>query len=103
LAVQVDVAQAEATAPMAQVALAWFGRLDGLINNAALFQRPAMSRLPFEQIPVEEWDRLMAVNLRGLFLCCRAVVPHMKQQRQGKIVNISSGRCSMARRWWPTM
>ena len=103
LAVQVDVAQAEATEHMAQVAMARFGRLDGLINNAALFQRPAMSRVPFEQIPVEEWDRLMAVNLRGLFLCCRAVVPHMKQQRRGKIVNISSGRCSMARRWWPTM
>ena len=91
LAVQVDVAQAEATERMAQAALARFGRLDGLINNAALFQRPAMSRVPFEEIPVEEWDRLMAVNLRGLFLCCRAVVPHMKQQRRGKIVNISSG------------
>ena len=75
---QVDVAQTEATEHMAQAALARFGRLDGLINNAALFQRPAMSRVPFEQIPVEEWDRLMAVNLRGLFLCCRAVVPHMK-------------------------
>jgi len=76
LAVQVDVAQAEATermaqVAMAQVAMARFGHLDGLINNAALFQRPAMSRVPFEQIPVEEWDRLMAVNLRGLFLCCR--------------------------------
>jgi NAD(P)-dependent dehydrogenase (short-subunit alcohol dehydrogenase family) len=47
--------------------------------------------VPFEQIPVEEWDFLMAVNLRGVFLCCRAVVPYMKQQRQGKIVNISSG------------
>jgi 3-oxoacyl-[acyl-carrier protein] reductase len=91
LAVQVDVAQAEATDHMAQVALARFGHLDGLINNAALYQRPAMSRVPFEQISVEEWDRLMAVNLRGLFLCCRAVVPHMKQQRRGKIVNISSG------------
>jgi 3-oxoacyl-[acyl-carrier protein] reductase len=68
-----------------------FGRIDGLINNAALFQRPAMSRVPFEQIPVEEWDRLMAVNLRGIFLCCRAVVPYMKQQRRGKVINISSG------------
>lgn len=91
LAVQVDVAQVEAAEHMAQVALARFGRLDGLINNAALFQRPAISHVPFDQIPVEEWDRLMAVNLRGLFLCCRAVVPHMKQQRRGKIVNISSG------------
>jgi 3-oxoacyl-[acyl-carrier protein] reductase len=44
-----------------------------------------------KQIPVEEWDRLMAVNLRGIFLCCRAVVPYMKQQQRGKIINISSG------------
>jgi 3-oxoacyl-[acyl-carrier protein] reductase len=50
-----------------------------------------MSRVPFEQIPVDEWDRLMAVNLRGVFLCCRAVAPFMKRQRQGKIVNVSSG------------
>jgi 3-oxoacyl-[acyl-carrier protein] reductase len=91
LAVQVDVTQVEATERMAQAAMARFGRLDGLINNAALFQRPAMSRVPFEQIPLEEWDRLMAVNLRSLFLCCRAVVPYMKQQHRGKIVNISSG------------
>jgi NAD(P)-dependent dehydrogenase (short-subunit alcohol dehydrogenase family) len=50
-----------------------------------------MSRVPFDQIPVQEWDRLMAVNLRGVFLCCCAVVPYMRQQRSGKIVNISSG------------
>jgi 3-oxoacyl-[acyl-carrier protein] reductase len=91
LTVVVDVSQPEATERMSQATLARFGRIDGLINNAALFQRPAMSRVPFEQIPVEEWDRLMAVNLRGVFLCCRAVVPSMKQQRRGKIVNISSG------------
>src|SRR5918996_1462385 len=91
LAVHVDVADAADTARMAQATLDRFGRIDGLINNAALFQRPAMSRVPFEQIPVEEWDRLMAVNLRGVFLCCRAVAPYMKQQGQGKIVNISSG------------
>jgi 3-oxoacyl-[acyl-carrier protein] reductase len=91
LAVLADVSQPEATERMAQAAMERFGRIDGLINNAAFFQRPAMSRVPFEQISVEEWDRLMAVNLRGVFLCCRAVVPYMKQQRQGKIVNISSG------------
>ena len=50
-----------------------------------------MSRVPFDEIPVDEWDRLMAVNLRGIFLCCRAVVPHMKERQSGKIVNISSG------------
>jgi 3-oxoacyl-[acyl-carrier protein] reductase len=91
LAIHVDVATAADTERMAQATLDRFGRIDGLINNAALFQRPAMSRVPFENIPLEEWDRLMAVNLRGIFLCCRAVVPAMKQQRYGKIVNISSG------------
>jgi 3-oxoacyl-[acyl-carrier protein] reductase len=91
LAVRTDVSAPEATEHMARAAMERFGRLDGLINNAAVFQRPAMSRVPFERIPVEEWDRLMAVNLRGIFLCCRAVVPYMKQQGQGKIVNISSG------------
>ena len=91
LAVRTDVSQPEPAAQMADATMRRFGRIDGLINNAAVFQRPAMSRVPFEQIPVEEWDRLMAVNLRGIFLCCRAVVPHMKQQRRGKIVNISSG------------
>jgi 3-oxoacyl-[acyl-carrier protein] reductase len=91
LAVETDVSQPEATERMARATMERFGGIDGLINNAALFQRPAMSRVPFEQIPVEEWDRLMAVNLRGIFLCCRAVVPYMKQQRRGKIINISSG------------
>jgi NAD(P)-dependent dehydrogenase (short-subunit alcohol dehydrogenase family) len=91
LAVLADVSQPEATERMAQAAMARFGRIDGLINNAALFQRPAMSRVPFDRIPVPEWDRLMAVNLRGVFLCCRAVVPYMRQQRSGQIVNISSG------------
>jgi 3-oxoacyl-[acyl-carrier protein] reductase len=91
LALRVDVADPQATDRMAKATVDRFGRIDGLINNAALFQRPAMSRVPFEKIPVEEWDRLMAVNLRGIFLCCRAVVPVMKQQRYGKIVNISSG------------
>ena len=45
-----------------------FDRIAGLINNAAMFELPAMSRLPLEKIPVEEWDRLMAVNLTGVFL-----------------------------------
>lgn len=91
LAVPTDVSDPDATTRMAAAAQQRFGRIDGLINNAAVFQRPAMSRVPFEQIPVDEWDRLMAVNLRGIFLCCRAVVPAMKQRRAGKIINISSG------------
>ncbi len=91
LAVEVDVAEPEAITRMAQATVDQYGQIDGLINNAALFQRPAMSRVPFDEIPIEEWDRLMAVNLRGVFLGCRAVVPHMRKQGGGKIVNISSG------------
>lgn len=91
LAVEVDVAEPEAVTRMAEAAVGQYGRIDGLINNAALFQRPAMSRVPFDQIPIDEWDRLMAVNLRGVFLGCRAVAPHMRKQGRGKIVNISSG------------
>lgn len=67
-----------------------FGRIDGLVNNAAL-----MSSLPrgaWHEITVQDWDRVMAVNTRGLFLCCRAVWPHMKRLGRGKIVNISSNR-----------
>jgi len=90
LAVTADVTMVEDTERMAQAALESFGRIDGLINNAAMYQRPAVTRAPFEELPVEEWDRVMAVNLRGVFLCSRAVVPHMKRQGSGKIVNISS-------------
>jgi NAD(P)-dependent dehydrogenase (short-subunit alcohol dehydrogenase family) len=68
--------------------LARFGRIDVLVNNAALYG--TLKRRPFTEIPVEEWDRVMAVNLRGLFLCARAVFPTMKAQGKGKIINIAS-------------
>ena len=67
---------------MARESAERFGRIDVLINNAAFFQRPTvMARVPFEQIPLDEWDHMMSVNLRGAFLCCRSVVPYMKLQR----------------------
>jgi 3-oxoacyl-[acyl-carrier protein] reductase len=95
LAVATDVASPDATAAMADAVANRFGRIDGLINNAAMFQRPGVSRGPFEEIAVEEWDRVMAVNLRGVFLCSKAVVPHMKRQGRGKIINISSSTVHM--------
>lgn len=91
LPVTVDVSQMGATENMVKATMDRFGRVDGLINNAAVFQRPSVTRGPFEQISVEEWDRVMAVNVRGVFLCIRAVLPAMKEQKYGKIVNISSG------------
>ena len=90
-AIEVDVTDPEATERLARKTIDRFGRIDALINNAGMWQRPSVSRLPFEEIPLDEWDRVMNVNLRGVFLCSRAVVPHMKRQQRGKIVNVSSG------------
>ncbi|HZD40401.1 MAG TPA: SDR family oxidoreductase, partial [Terriglobales bacterium] len=59
--------------------------------NAAIFATVPMNRGHIETIAPEEWDRLMAVNLKGLFFCCRAVLPAMRAQRSGKIINIASG------------
>jgi 3-oxoacyl-[acyl-carrier protein] reductase len=63
---------------------------DSVVNNASLMS--TLPRRSWLQIPIEEWDRVMAVNLRGMFICCRAVFPTMKEQGRGKIVNISSSR-----------
>jgi NAD(P)-dependent dehydrogenase (short-subunit alcohol dehydrogenase family) len=65
------------------------GRLDILINNAGLYASLAMR--PFTEIPLEEWRRVMDVNVASMFLTCRAAVPVMRGQGGGKIVNISSG------------
>jgi NAD(P)-dependent dehydrogenase (short-subunit alcohol dehydrogenase family) len=89
LGVECDVSREEDTLRLATETLARFGRIDVLVNNAALYG--ALRRRPFMEIPLEEWDRVMAVNLRGLFLCARAVFPAMKAQGKGKIINIASG------------
>lgn len=89
---QTDVADPSSVHHMAAEALDCFGKIDILLNNAAVFRSVPMSNVSVEEIPLEEWDRMMAVNLRGPFLCVRACVPSMKQQRSGKIINISSTR-----------
>ena len=91
LAVRTDVADAANAAEMAARTLERFGRIDVLVNNAAVFATIPISRVGIEDIPVEEWDLVMAVNLRGIFLACRAVLPAMKHQGKGKIINIASG------------
>lgn len=90
IAVQGDISEKQATARMAEAAVSAYGRIDGLVNNAGLLS--VLPRRPWHQIPVEEWDRVMAVNLRGMFLSCLAVHSQMKQQGSGSIVNISSSR-----------
>jgi NAD(P)-dependent dehydrogenase (short-subunit alcohol dehydrogenase family) len=65
------------------------GRIDILVNNAGLYA--SLEMRPFTEIPVDEWRRVMDVNVLSMFLTCRAVVPRMREQGGGRIVNISSG------------
>src|SRR3954454_15142900 len=90
LGTRTDVADVESTEAMARAAADRWGRIDILVNNAAIFATVPMSRVGFEQISSDEWDCLMAVNVRGVWLCCRAVAPYLRRQGKGKIVNISS-------------
>jgi 3-oxoacyl-[acyl-carrier protein] reductase len=91
LAVSTDVADEKSANDMARRAIERYGRIDILVNNAAIFHTVPMSRAPFDEIDPAEWDRMMAVNLRGTWFACRAVMPQMRKQQYGKIVNISSG------------
>jgi NAD(P)-dependent dehydrogenase (short-subunit alcohol dehydrogenase family) len=88
LALKVDVSDEAATNRMAAEAVKAFGRIDILVNNAAIFIN--LARRPFYEITAEEWDRVSAVNIKGPFLCAKAVFPQMKEQKSGKIINISS-------------
>ena len=89
LGVQVDVANAESVARMVEQCVTECGGVDVLVNNAAVFG--TLEYQPIEEISAELFDRVMAVNVRGVFLCIQAVVPLMKRAGAGKIVNIASG------------
>jgi NAD(P)-dependent dehydrogenase (short-subunit alcohol dehydrogenase family) len=88
-AVHCDVTDPASVKAMVATTLERFGRLDILVNNAAMFGN--VKRKPFEEIESAEWDRMMAVNVRGAFECVKAVSPAMRSQKYGKIVNIASG------------
>jgi NAD(P)-dependent dehydrogenase (short-subunit alcohol dehydrogenase family) len=88
IGVHVDVADEASTLAMAEEVEQQLGRIDGLVNNAALYAGLQL-RGPLD-IPVDEWDKVMAVNVRGPFLCSRAVVPAMRRAGGGNIVNQSS-------------
>jgi 3-oxoacyl-[acyl-carrier protein] reductase len=90
LSVQVDVANSASCSEMVKIALESFGKIDGLINNAAIFMSVPVTKGGWQDIDEREWDRVMAVNVKGLWLTSRAVVPAMQQRKQGSIVNISS-------------
>jgi 3-oxoacyl-[acyl-carrier protein] reductase len=86
LAVKTDITLSQDVNNMAGEAIDRFGRIDILVNNSAIFPLK-----PWMEIEIEEWDQVMAVNLRGCFLCAKAVYPHMQKQGKGKIINLSSG------------
>ncbi|MCL2430928.1 MAG: SDR family oxidoreductase [Alphaproteobacteria bacterium] len=88
IAARLDVTDAEAARRTAEAALAAFGRIDGLVNNAALYG--ALHGGRFDTIAEAEWDATMAVNVKGIWNCCKAVVPAMREAGGGSIVNIAS-------------
>jgi len=87
-ATKLDVANASSASDLARTALAAFGRIDALINNAALFG--ALKGGRFDAIGETEWDAAMAVNVKGVWNCCKAVVPALRAAGGGSIVNIAS-------------
>jgi 3-oxoacyl-[acyl-carrier protein] reductase len=88
VAVTVDVADPASTEAMAAAVVDAFGRIDFLVNNAALWGDLQMT--PIMDTPPEYWDTVMGVNVKGVWLCMKAVLPAMRAQQQGRIVNISS-------------
>jgi 3-oxoacyl-[acyl-carrier protein] reductase len=88
IAVEVDVADEQSTRRMSDAVVAQFGGIDILVNNAGYFRY--LRRIPFTEITVDEWDKVFSINVRGMWLCAKAVFPTMKAQMSGRIVNISS-------------
>lgn len=87
-ALQADVTNEAETIKLAEDTVKAFGRIDILVNCAAIYY--GLRRKPFYEIDPKEWDKVMTVNVKGTWLCVRAVFPYMKQQGKGKIVNLSS-------------
>ena len=85
IAVTADVSRTPSVEAMTEQVVSTFGRLDILVNNAAIYPRRAWT-----EITEEEWDTVLGVNLKGYFLCARAAFPHLKKHGHGRIINIAS-------------
>ncbi len=96
LAVTTDVADEASIKEMIEVVEDEYdGRIDALINNAGIFSTLQMR--PFDQIPLQEWEQVLKVNLTGPFLCARGVLPAMRRAKWGRIINIASGAVRLGR------
>ena len=88
LGISLDVAKLDSCKATAEAAMKEFGRVDALVNNAALYANLKGGR--FDQLDEAQWDRVMQVNIKGVWNACRAVVPLMRAQKSGSVINISS-------------
>jgi 3-oxoacyl-[acyl-carrier protein] reductase len=92
LALKTDITSEKDTAEMAKKTVDRFGRIDILVNNAAVvggLEMPDFMK-PADQLTPADWDRMLGVNVKGTYLSCKAVIPYMKKQKKGNIINIAS-------------
>lgn len=89
LAIHTDITSEASTKEMAGKAVEQFGKIDILMNNAAIYYGLGMKR--WDAWPAEDWDRILKVNVKGVWICLKAVVPYIIKQGKGKIINIASG------------
>jgi len=87
-AMKTDISEEADTRKMAEEVIQLYGRVDILLNNAALYY--GVERRRWDQWKVEDWDRMFEVNVRGTYLCCKAIGPLMQKAGKGKIINIAS-------------
>lgn len=95
LAVTTDIADPASIDEMIELVEDKYGRIDVLINNAGIFS--GLQMRPFEQIPLDEWEQVLRVNITGQMLCARAVLPAMRRAKWGRIINMASGAVSLGR------
>jgi len=93
----VDVSQPEQVEAMVRATVGKYGRVDSLVNNAGIYS--TLKPKPFEELEAEDWRRVFDVNVIGVFLCCKAVLPEFKKAGGGRIVNISSGVAFKGNPW----
>ena len=95
VAIETDVADPASVERLGAEVARRYGRADVLINNAAIFSTLEMR--PFEQIPLAEWEQVLRVNVTGPFLCARAMVPLMRKNKWGRVINMASGAVTLGR------
>jgi 3-oxoacyl-[acyl-carrier protein] reductase len=90
LATRTDVSDLKDVEEMVQKTIERFGRVDILLNNAGMYLRNRAARSKTWEMDPVDWEKVISVNLTGVFLCCRAVLPHMIKLKRGKIINVAS-------------